>query len=157
MKKIVTSLFLIICLLMLNFCVQNENESIFANADYDAQTNTIKIDYQTNPDTSLLQIIAYSNIRHSGYGLLLNINNAYSKSELAALKLKFQKLDINAIHSYDYSLSDTLPLKTRVAIEGAKFVWLLGNSNNDWKSKPIDSIINSIQDKTEYKVLIVSD
>lgn len=157
MKKIMTFFILVICMLGLNFCSQNNNDSIFENANYDSKTNTLKVDYSNNPDTSILQIIALSNIRQTGYGILLNIENTYPKSDLDALKLKFQKVDINAIHSYDISLTDSLEAKVQIAIEGAKFVWLLGSSGNDWKSKPIGQLISNLHDTEEDKVLVVLD
>lgn len=157
MKKFVLSLSLVICFIILDSCTYNKNDSITENAEYNGQTNMLKIDFTNKPDTSLLQIIAYSNIQKSGYGVLLNIENSYSKSDLDALKLKFQKLDINAIHNYNISLRDTLELKTRVAMKGAKFVWLLGNVNNDWPSKPVGQFISNLKSSEEDRVLIVLD
>lgn len=157
MKKITTSFFLVFCSLILNSCSQVKTDSIIENADYNAQTHTLKIDYITNPDTSLLQIISFSGIRQSGYGLLLNHENSYSESELNALKFKFKKLDINAIHSYDISSLDSIKLKTKTAIEGAKFVWILDNSKNDWKSKSIGKIISNLTNTKENRFLVVLD
>ncbi|MDB4303983.1 hypothetical protein N9934_04270, partial [Desulfosarcina sp.] len=116
---------------------------------------TLKVNYSSNPDTSLLQIVEFSNIRKSGYGILLNIENAFSKKELDELKLKFQKMDINAIHSFNISLTDTLESKVSIATEGAKFVWLLNTKNIEWESMPVGQLIKILQDSTEQKVLIV--
>ena len=157
MRKVRIPLCLIACLFSLSFCSQKKNDLISNNANFNNLTNTLTVDYKNHPDTSLLQIKAFSNIKQSGYGLLLNIENAYTKSDLEALKLKFKMMDINAIHTYDISLKDTLQLKTQVAMKGAKFIWLLGNSNNDWKSKPVGQIISNFQKTEEDKVLVVLD
>jgi len=157
MREVRIPLCLIACLFFLSFCTQKKNDLISKNADFNNLTNTLRIDYKNHPDTSLLQIIAFSNIRLAGFGVLLNMDNAFSKAELEALKLKFKMMDINAIHSYDISTKDTLRLKTQVAMEGAKFIWLLGNLKNDWKSKPIGQIISNFQKTEEGKVLVVLD
>lgn len=157
MKKIGWIIIVVTCMVMLNSCDQNKNDSFINSANYNSPQHTLFVNFTANPDTSLLQIIEYSEIRKSGYGLLLNVENTYLKSELDALKLKLQKLDINAIHSYNISLTDTLESKVSIAMEGAKFVWLLKKKNSEWESTPLGDAINNLQKNTEKKVLIVLD
>lgn len=134
-------------------CSQNNSDSIIENADFDPKTFTLKVNYLNNPDTSLLEIIALSNIRKSGYGLLLNVENYYSKSELDTLKRKFQKLDINAVHSFNISLEDSLQTKIQIAIDGAQFIWILDNKIRNWQTESLGNYISGIQ--TQDKSLIV--
>jgi len=155
MKRIATILSLIVSMVIINSCNQTKNNSVLENANYNLQQHNLVVDYQLNPDTSLLQIIEFSDIRKSGYGILLNIDNNLSKTEMDELKLKFQKLDINAIHSFNVSLTDTLDSKVRIAMEGAKFVWILKNKDTKWKSMPIRNEISNLQNKTEQKILVV--
>lgn len=136
-------------------CSHSKIDPIVEHADYNLQSHSLNIDYSTNPDTSLLQIIALSNIRKSGYGILLNMENSYSKSELDILILKFKKLDINAVHSFDLSQTEPLPHKVLVAMEGAKFVWILSKNNTNIKLTSLGNSIKAIQNKKEDKTLIV--
>ena len=135
-------------------CSQNNTHSIIENADHSSQTNYLKVDYSNNPDTSLLEIIALSNIRKSGYGLLLNVDYYYSQSELDTLKRKFQKLDINAVHSFNVLNSDSLQTKLKVATEGAQFIWILDDSQ-DWQHQNLGRLITNLQSSNDNSVLIV--
>lgn len=145
----------VFCGLLFMQCSQNKPSGVIDNADYTNQTNTLKVDYQNNPDTSLLQILSFSNIRKSGYGLLLNIDNSFSKSDIDTLKYKFQKLDINAIHSYDVVSVNKLPNHIKVALEDAKFIWILDESNIEIESIPLGITISEVQAKRDDKLLIV--
>ncbi|RLC53848.1 MAG: hypothetical protein DRH89_10155 [Candidatus Cloacimonadota bacterium] len=136
-------------------CSQNNPEVIVKNADFNSETNTLQVDYMNNPDTSLLEIVALSNVHKSGYGLLLNIDNAYSNPELDTLKLKFRKLDINAVHSFDVVSVETLPANIIVAMEDTKFIWILDKKHLKFNEIPFGKAISAIQEKREDKMLIV--
>ncbi len=136
-------------------CSHSKIDPIVEHADYNLQSHSLNIDYSANPDTSLLQIIALSNIRKSGYGILLNVEDSYSKSEMDTIIYKFKKLDINAVHSFDLSQTDTVPHKVLVAMEGSKFVWILSKKNINIKLTPLGNSISAIQNKKEDRTLIV--
>lgn len=146
---------LIFSVLLLNNCSQNNHVQFLNAADYDASTHTLHIDYKSNPDTSLIQIIALSNIRKSGYGVVLNLDNAYSEIELKSMKLNLQKQDINAVHSFNISINDSLESKIKVAMKGAKFIWLINSNKLDWKTKAIGNNLETIQNNTETRPLLV--
>ncbi len=146
---------IIFCGLLFMRCSQNNPEVIVKNADFNSETNTLQVDYMNNPDTSLLEIVALSNVHKSGYGLLLNIDNAYSNPELDTLKLKFRKLDINAVHSFDVVSVETLPANIIVAMEDTKFIWILDKKHLKFNEIPFGKAISAIQEKREDKMLIV--
>ena len=146
---------IIICGVLFMRCSRNNPDMIGLNADFNSETNTLQVDYINNPDTSLLEIVALSNVRKSGYGLLLNIDNAYSKPELDTLKLKFRKLDINAVHSFDIGTAESLPANIKVAMEDTKFIWILDERNTNLKTTSLGKTISEVQDKRDAKSLIV--
>jgi len=112
-------------IILTSSCNFKSNDNFIRDAGYDSQLHILGVNYPQEIDTSLLQVIHLSGIRDSGYGLLLNIDSSYSQKEIETLKLKLQKLDINAIHSFDIVLQDSLKKSIRIAMEGAKFIWLI--------------------------------
>lgn len=155
MTKPIFIAYLIIWGLIFLQCAHSDIDPIIEQADYDQQSHTLHIDYSSNPDTSLLQIIALSNIRKSGYGLLLNIENSYTNSELDTLKLKFRRQDVNAIHSFNIFPSQALKRKVSVAMEGAAFIWILNRNNINIKLTDLGINLSAIQNKKEDRPLIV--
>jgi len=155
MKKRIVILWFVILALLFTYCSHDKSYSFVTKADYNSVTHSLKVDYNNYPDTSLLEIIAFSNIRKSGYGLLLNLENSYSKSELDTLKRKFQKLDINAVHSFNISVNDSVPRNIQVAIEGSQFFWILEKEQSHWKGNPLGEIISKLETITNNKALLV--
>ena len=137
-------------------CIQKNANPIIELADYDDKIHLLKVDYLNYPDTSLLEIIAFSNIRKSGYGVLLNLDSSYSKPELDALKLKFKRQDINAIHSFDITTTGVVQNHIRVAMDGAKFIWLLDKKQINLNTISLGRTIADLKEKKEEKVLIVT-
>lgn len=154
MKKGAIILFLSIFAMLFIYCSRDKSYSFVPNADYDPVSNSLKVDFLNDPEKSLQDIIHLSKIRKSGYGLLLNVDNSYSKSKLDTLKRQFQKLDINAIHSFDIVSKDSLQNKIKIAIEGAQFIWVL-NSKQDWENQYLGLMILKIQSSNENPPLLV--
>jgi hypothetical protein len=134
--------------------IRNDN-TVVKNADFDSKTNTLLIDYLNNPDTSLLQIIELSGIRKTGYGLLLNLDKSYSENEIKSIKLKLQKLDINAIHSFDITTNAPMEKKESIAMEDAMFIWVLDRQNTYRQSDFLGQKISEIQGRKVERILIV--
>lgn len=155
MRKGSNILSIIILGVFLIYCSQKNANTIIDNADYNSQTHSLRVDLANNPDTSILEIIALSDIRKSGYGLLLIVENSYSTSELDTLIRKFQKQDINAVHSFNISISDSLQKKKYIAMEGAKFIWILDKKNMYEETTQLFNAISAIQKNTKNNVLIV--
>jgi len=116
-------------------CMGEQDNAAFSKAQFDEQTNTLTVNYPDNTDTTLQQIILFSKVRVSGYGLLLNFNSTLSRESIADLKERFKKLDINAVHDFNLSSAEEMDVKTRVAIEGAKFIWVFSKDRN-WVQQP---------------------
>lgn len=145
-------------LLVITFsCSLNQSESFINDAIYDSQLHIIGVDYPETTDTSLQQVIHFSNIRKRGYGVLINIDSSYSQQEIDDLNLKLQKLDINAIHSYDIRLQDSLKNSIRVALEGAMFIWLIENDELNLDNTPIGYLLRSLRKNSVTQNLIITD
>jgi len=143
--------------LILVSCNNNNDQDFFENAIYDGQLHILAVDYPNNIDTSFQQIIQFSNIRRSGYGILLNINDAYAKLEIDTLKRRLQKLDINSVHSFEIVLQDSVKRNVKVAMAGAKFIWILGQEKLDLQNTYLGLILKSIKNDPNSKQLIVSN
>jgi len=140
---------------LVSSCMIRNDEAVVKNADFDSTTNSLYVDYLNNPDTSLLQIIQLSGIRKTGYGLLLNLDESYSENEIKSIKLKLQKLDINAIHSFDITTNAPMEKKESIAMEDAMFIWVLDRQNTHWQSDFLGQKISEIQGRKEDRVLTV--
>lgn len=136
------------------YCSRDKSNSVVTNLEYDQPSNSLKVDFLNDPEKSLRDIIHLSEIQKSGYGLLLNLDNSYSKSELDTLKRQFQKLDINAVHSFNIVSKDSLQNKIKIAIEGAQFIWILENKQ-DWENQYLGFMIRKIQSSNENPPLVV--
>lgn len=137
-------------------CIQQSDKSSMENSIdiYDSSLYLLGIDFNNNPKESIDQIIHLSGIRKSGYGILLNLENSYLKSELDTIKMKFQIEDINAIHSFDIKLSDTIKNHIYVAMDGARFIWIL---NGKMRNPDLSLLKPSLDKAIAGKKLIVSD
>lgn len=155
MRKCAIILFLSTFAMLSIYCSRDKSKSFIPNSDYDSISHSLKVDFLNDPEKSLKDIINLSKVRKSGYGLLLNMDSAYSVSELDALKRKFQKLDINAVHSFDISLEESLQNKIPIAMDGAKFIWILDKKNINLDSISLGKTISAIQNKKAANALIV--
>ncbi|MEZ5082791.1 MAG: hypothetical protein R2750_05015 [Bacteroidales bacterium] len=138
-------IFVLSFVIILTSCLVDNTEEYLKNADFEKNSSTLFVNYKKNPDTSLQQIIILSGVRKNGYGVLININNAVSQPELDSIIFKFKMQDIHATHGFNWQTGDSLSSKARVAIEGAKFTWLLS-------SNPVnlnDSIFHQVNKATE--------
>ncbi len=160
-SKVMLKTILHICflsLLIITFsCSFNQSESLIDDAVYDNQLHIIGVDYPETTNTSLQQVIHFSDIRKRGYGVLLNIDSSYSQKEIDDLKLELQKLDINAIHSYDIGLQDSLKNSIRVALEGAMFIWLIENDDLNLDNSPIGYLLKSLRKNSISRNLLITD
>lgn len=154
MRKCATILFLSTLAMLSIYCSRDKSNSVVTNLEYDQPSNSLKVDFLNDPEKSLRDIIHLSEIQKSGYGLLLNLDNSYSKSELDTLKRQFQKLDINAVHSFNIVSKDSLQNKIKVAMEGAQFIWILENKQ-DWENQYLGFMIRKIQSSNENPPLVV--
>ena len=101
----------------------NNSKTPKDNSHFDKEKGLLEIEYTDNPDSYLAPILRYSKIHDKGYGLLLNIENAISTEKQNAILNGFRKRDINAIHVFKVK-NGTLPENTRIAMEGARFIWV---------------------------------
>ncbi|MBN2173352.1 MAG: hypothetical protein JW731_04430 [Bacteroidales bacterium] len=111
-------------------CIEQNAGPYLKTVIFDPESRILSIDPDKQQDTVFQQVIHFSGIRHKGYGLILNMDQAMTKEQVDSIKLKLQKLDINAIH--DFKIFDTVspPMNVVVAIENAKFCWILADSKN---------------------------
>ncbi|MCB0806138.1 MAG: hypothetical protein KDC05_10100 [Bacteroidales bacterium] len=105
--------------------IQPEGESWLQNANFDPETRILKLPPDYNLDTVLQQIIFLSEIRKEGYGVLLNADATVQQKKIDQIIYKFRKLDINAVHQFNLPSQDSIPNHVKVAMEGAKFIWIL--------------------------------
>lgn len=155
MRKCTFIIFLSTFAMLLIYCSRDKSISLAPNSDYDPISFNLKVDFLNDPIKSLQDIISISKIRKSGYGLLLNLDNSYSKSEIDTLKRQFQKIDINAIHSFNVKEQDTLKSNVQIAMKGAKFIWLLRKNKNNLESTPLGSVISAITKDNKHSTIIV--
>ena len=134
MKRLIKYCILFIGLALLS-CMGEHDHAALSKAQFDERTNTLTVDFPDNTDTALQQIILFSKVRVSGYGLLLNLNNTLSRQSIEDIKERFKKLDINAVHDFNLSSAEEMDAKINVAIEGAKFIWVFSNDRN-WAQQP---------------------
>lgn len=140
--------------LFLGACYHSTNElSKDDYTNYDTGLNLLGVDYSGDSKKSIKQVIEFSNIRKSGYGVLINIESSYSKAELDAIKLKLQKEDINAIHSFDVNQNDSIMKNVFVAMEGAQFVWFLSEEIGAADESQIKQLIIHIDKKNSLIVV----
>jgi len=155
--KISAFLFLIILIVLNVSCSNKSNEKLFESVNFDKNLKILAIDYEQQKDTTLLQIIHYSGIRKSGYGLLLNLNNSFTHFQLDSLKYQLQIQDINAIHSFEVKSNDSVPNCIRIAIEGARFSWILWNGDSSKNLSLPNEIINSLKLSEANNGIVVID
>lgn len=134
MKRLIKYCILFIGLALLS-CMGGQDNGAQSKAQFDERTNTLTVDFPDNTDTALQQIILFSKVKVSGYGLLLNFNSTLSHESIADIKDRFKKLDINAVHDFNLSSAEEMDAKINVAIEGAKFTWVFSNDRN-WAQQP---------------------
>ncbi|MEZ5195390.1 MAG: hypothetical protein R2764_03005 [Bacteroidales bacterium] len=139
------------------FACMSQKEKISSEegaSRYDETLHLLGVDFADHPQKSIEKVIWYSGIRKSGYGILLNVHNAFAEPEIDTLKMKFQKEDINAIHRFDINLSDTLKNRVFVAMQGARFIWVLKNGELNLLYSQIE---HSLKKADGEKKLIVTD
>jgi len=155
--KLQAFLFLIILIVLNVSCSNKSNEKLFESVNFDKNLKILAIDYEQQKDTTLLQIIHYSGIRKSGYGLLLNLNSSFTPFQLDSLKYQLQIQDINAIHSFEVKSNDSVPNCIRIAIEGARFSWILWNGDSSKNLSLPNEIINSLRLSNANSGIVVID
>lgn len=139
-------------------CQYQQSVDYIENAAYHSQLHILGIDYPVNVDTSLQQIIYFSGIREKGYGIILNIDSCFTMQEINTLKLRLQRQDINAIHNYNIELQDSLKKSIGVAMEGAKFIWLLTDEEILFSGTPLSAKLKTLKkDKNSHNLLIVNN
>lgn len=156
MFRIQSQTLLLLLLLVSVSCQFQQGDDNIKNAIYDSQLHILGVDYPVNKDTSLQQLIHFSNIRKEGYGILLNIDSSYTVQEINTLKLKLQKQDINAIHSYDIGLQDSLKKSIRVAMEAAEFIWLIEKDDLNLKHTPTGYFLKGLKSDSISQNLIIT-
>ena len=119
-------------LLLVAACATNPEAPYLEGADYDPGSRTLTVPYESNPDTSLYQVIAVSGSRGWGYGGLIGIDSTAAGRDLEKVLYRFKKLDINAVHIFHAAGSGMIDGKTRAAIEGARFTWVFA-SDPGWQ------------------------
>ena len=136
-------------------CRHHNSDKISSGLEFDQDLSLLGIDYAKIPEKSIRQIIQLSKIRSAGYGILLNLNNSISESQLDTLKRKFQKEDINAVHCFDITKGDSMQVRIMFAVEGAKFIWILNNNNYEIGSPEFIPLISSLQRSINNEGIIV--
>ena len=141
--------------IVFNSCLPDHSEKYLKQADFDHTTSTLAVNYKKNPDTTLQQIIMLSGIRKEGYGVLLNINKGASPALLDSIKNKFNKQDINAVHSFKWKSRETLPENIRVAIEDARFCWVFSTTDVNDKDSTFQLLWKAIETSRNKNGILV--
>jgi len=131
--------------LMLSSCLHEPPEQYTKNADFSSKTRILRIDFESNPDTSLQQIILLSGIRNSGYGILLNVDNFCTETDIKKIKTKFKKQDINVVHEFSFDSDQNISGHILTGIERADFIWVLSKNDSVFNNPNFEKINRSIE------------
>ena len=134
--------------------LQPEDESWLKNADYDPEERILFLAPNYDLDTVLQQIIFLSEVRKEGYGVLLNVDGTVPQKQIDLIAYKFRKLDINAVHDFELPLTDTIPNHVKVAMEGAKFIWIL---NDDNQPENYSRFLNTVEIIRSDSCIVIQD
>ena len=80
---------ILLLVIILTGCGFDQKPLQLSNADYNPESHTLIVDFENNPDTTLQQIIELSDIRRSGYGVLLNVHNASSNEKIETIRYRY--------------------------------------------------------------------
>lgn len=136
-------------------CLGNSNNPNIEIEGYIIESHSLVVVTGDYSNSILNTIISLSGIRKDGYGVLLNFKKTVSNAEIDSLKLKLQKLDINAIHSFQISQTDSLPNHISIAAKNSKFIWILGKKDeNKTFTDLIQNEINLLPDTLKPLIIL---
>ena len=138
-------------------CLRDDASIYLSSINFNEDHKILSINYNSNPDTAIHQIIYKSGVRKKGYGLLLNVDQSASSDELKKLTYQFQLQDINAVHSFDINSGETPNHNVIVALEQARFIWIFSNNMYNLSGNECQPVIQAVKQATNSGAILVID
>lgn len=127
-------------------CIHDPSPGYLKNIQFDEERKILILSEKSDPDTSLQQIIVKSGIRKDGYGILLVADELPDDITVSALKKRFIKQDINAVHIYKLDPTFENNELAIAAIKGARFTWVHASGSAIFNTPGWDTIVQELKE-----------
>lgn len=142
-------------MLMLVSCLHDREEAYLKSILFDDPHRIMGVDYGSNADTAIQQIIFKSGVRSKGYGVILNVDHALTVKGAANIIEEFKHEDINAVHVFDVQTGQDPANNIVVAVKNARFTWVFASNIYDLSGEDCRNMLDAFHQSTANGGILV--